>query len=90
MGSNSSRRIIVDVLIFLSIFIAPWWLSVFFISILFFIFKPFYEGLLFGLTIDLLYSNYREIFFGLPVVFIFLVLVFLSSLLLGKYLSIKN
>ena len=89
MGSNSSR-IIISVLIFLGIFILPWWLSVLFILIAFFIFESFYEGLFFGLMIDLLSSVSRELFYNLPVVSILLLFFFLLFKVLNKYLRMKN
>jgi hypothetical protein len=90
MGSDSSRRIIANIFICLSIFVLPWWLSISLILISFFIFKPFYEGLLFGLLIDLLYFNPRELFYNLPAVFISLVVIFILVQLLGKQLRMRN
>jgi len=89
MGSNTSRTI-AGVLIFLGIFILPWWLSVLLILISFFMFELFYEGLFFGLVIDLLYFIPRESFHSLPIVFIFLLLFFLLLRLLNKQLRIND
>ncbi len=89
MGSNYSR-IIISVLIFLGIFILPWWLTVLFMGISFFVFDSFYEGLFFGLVIDLLYFVPRELFYNLPAVFILSLLLFFLSKILDKQLRIRN
>ena len=89
MGSNSSK-IIITVSIFLGLFILPWWLSALFIMVSFFMMNPFYEGLFFGLVVDLLYSVPRELFHNLPVVFIFSLFFFWLSRVLNKQLRINN
>ena len=89
MGSNSSR-IITDIILLLSIFILPWWLSLFLIVLSFYVFKPFYEGLFFALAIDLIYSAPRELFHNLPIIFIISLVSFLMLNLLGRQLRGKN
>ncbi|MFH1402298.1 MAG: hypothetical protein ABIG87_01590 [Patescibacteria group bacterium] len=87
MGSNSSR-IIASAVLFLGIFILPWWVFVIFSTIMFFKFPPFYTGLCLGLVADLLYSVQREIFFGLPIFFISFVLIFLARVAIEKQFRI--
>lgn len=90
MGTDFKRRIIVDGLICLSIFLLPWWANIFFILAPFFIFNHFYEGFLLGLVADLIYFIPHKLFFNLPVVFILAVAFFFLSIFLDKQLRIRN
>jgi len=65
-------------------------LTVLFIGVSFFIFNSFYEGLFFGMMIDLLYFVPREPLYDLPAVFICSLFFFLLSKVLYKQLRIKN
>lgn len=57
-------RITVNVLIAISIFYFPWWITTLIILPSFFIFKNFYEGILAGFFIDVLYGVKASEFFG--------------------------
>jgi len=51
------ERIIGNILIFLSIYLFPWWLVSIFLLIGLFLFKKFYEVFFFALLIDLTYGT---------------------------------
>ncbi len=50
-------RISANILILLSIFYFSWWVTVLFVLISFFVFKNFYEGILAGFLVDILYGT---------------------------------
>ncbi|PJB83795.1 MAG: hypothetical protein CO088_00770 [Candidatus Yonathbacteria bacterium CG_4_9_14_0_8_um_filter_46_47] len=53
-----TRRIIVDIVVILSIFCAPlWWITVCLLVFATFFFKRYYEIILAGLILDLLYGG---------------------------------
>ena len=89
MGSNYSR-IIANIFLLTGVFVLPWWFFIVLASVLFFWFSPFYEGLAMGLAVDLLYSVPREIFWNLPVFFIFFIIVFLSCGMIWQQFRIRN
>ncbi|OGD66728.1 hypothetical protein A2442_01200 [Candidatus Campbellbacteria bacterium RIFOXYC2_FULL_35_25] len=62
MGTNIKNRIILDIFIIFSIITLPWWFSAILILFGIFVFKFFYEFILFGLLADSLYSVPREFF----------------------------
>ena len=64
MGSNTKNRIILDILIFLSIALMPFWVSFFLIALGFFIFSLFYEAFLFALIFDSIYFIPNNSFFS--------------------------
>ncbi len=74
-------RILIDIFIFLSILFFPWWITVILVIWGVFLFDNFYEALLAGLLIDLLYGTRTEEFFGIWFVFfiIFLSIYFLAG-----------
>ncbi|HEY4490058.1 MAG TPA: hypothetical protein VJC12_02275 [Candidatus Paceibacterota bacterium] len=78
------KRIFIDILLFVSVFIAPWWFTVILGFILVFLFENFYEVLIIGLIIDSLYGAHSltwTIAFSL---------LFLFSLFVKKHLKFKN
>ncbi|MSU55363.1 MAG: hypothetical protein EXS46_02365 [Candidatus Taylorbacteria bacterium] len=52
----SKKRAVADILILLSVFIFPWWVTFIVATICLFIFKNFYEIFVFGILIDILYG----------------------------------
>lgn len=79
-------RIIADILLFLTVLYAPWWLvsmAVFF-SILYF--KSFYEAFFFGFLFDMLYGVSVPSTHGFQFVFstAFLVLIFAADFVKAK------
>ncbi len=63
-----ARRIILDILLFLSIFILPFWLTVILAIACLFLFDSFYEIIPVFLFIDLLYGASEDRYFGFTVV----------------------
>ncbi len=70
-----TRRIILDILLFLSIFILPFWLTVILALICLFLFDSFYEILPVFLFIDLLYGTNESRYFGFTLVSLVLALL---------------
>jgi hypothetical protein len=79
------KRIIFDVVFFVSIFIFPWWVSIILSFIGIFSFKNFYEFIIINTIIYLLYSvpNNRIItsplFFSSVIIFLFFIIEFIKS-----------
>jgi len=74
-------RIISNLLLILSIFLLPVYISVILIFISIFLFKNFIEAIIFGFLIDLLYGSgtifgYHFAYFFTALVFIFFILSF--------------
>ncbi|OGD70393.1 hypothetical protein A3I18_02705 [Candidatus Campbellbacteria bacterium RIFCSPLOWO2_02_FULL_35_11] len=74
MGSNIKIRIILNLLIFVSIAIAPWWFSLFLMFLGIGFSFNFYESFLFAFVLDSLYSAPMNIFHGK--VFVHLIIIF--------------
>ncbi len=67
------KRIILDILLFLSVLFAPWWVSVLLALIFMIYFRNFIEIIIAGFIIDILYGNGQMYFtVGSLVVFVFL------------------
>lgn len=78
-----AHRIICDVIFFLLIFVSPWWQSVVLVAAGIFVFRNFYEALLFGVLLDSFHGVTGATFFGLNSLFtIGFGLVIIISLLL--------
>ena len=80
------KRIILDLLLFLSILLfVPWWATVFFAVVLAFYFKHYYELIVVGFIIDALYGIPQiwffniEILFGLISIFTYIFIEFLKK-----------
>ncbi|OGI87482.1 hypothetical protein A2995_01295 [Candidatus Nomurabacteria bacterium RIFCSPLOWO2_01_FULL_33_24] len=71
------KRILLDLLLFLSIFLAPFWLVIIFAFILSFYFKRFYEIIPSFLLIDLLYGINLTKFFEIPIITLFIGIIIL-------------
>jgi hypothetical protein len=72
------KRVIFDVILFISIFVFPWWVNVFFMLIGVFYFRNFYEFILVGVIIYSLYSIPGDKLISSPVVFSFAVVILYS------------
>ncbi|MBU4536873.1 hypothetical protein KJ603_02430 [Patescibacteria group bacterium] len=75
MGTDKTR-IIITVVLFLGIFILPWWFLALLFILSFIKIKDFYEGLIFALIYDIFYMVDRNLFWGFPVFFISAGLIF--------------
>lgn len=84
--SKISQRILLDIVIVLSVFYLPWWISAILVAIGAFFFDKFYEIFFIGLLLDILYGVKTEKFYG--VWFIFTV-VFTLIYIIIKYFK-KN
>jgi hypothetical protein len=73
------KRILVDIFLFLAIFIFPWWLVVVFGVLALLAFSSFYEIVILGIVIDSLYNaaitRYHHIEFVVTIGAIFLFIV---------------
>jgi hypothetical protein len=81
-----TKRIVFDLILFILIFILPWWLSIFLLFVGFFIFKNFYEFILGFIILFELNSLsftknnlYYLIAFSLLINILFLILQFIKS-----------
>jgi hypothetical protein len=63
------KRVIFDIVLFLSIFVLPWWASVFFVIIGIFIFDNFYEFIISGIIFFSLYRAPSDIPISSPIIF---------------------
>lgn len=63
-----ARRILFDLLLFLSVLFGPFWLSVILALVGFFLFPKFWEGVILLFLSDLLFGIKTPRFFGLPYV----------------------
>ncbi|TSD03054.1 MAG: hypothetical protein Athens071416_314 [Parcubacteria group bacterium Athens0714_16] len=72
-------RFLADIILFLSIFIFPWWVSLLLILFCIFVFNNFYEALFFAFFIDSAYSlslfSSVNFYFGVSI-FVSIVFVF--------------
>lgn len=78
------KKLLLEIILFLVILVAPWWVSVLFALALLYYFKSFNEIILFGLVIDILYNKFSPgvwdifNFFGFRFTFFFLILLLIS------------
>jgi hypothetical protein len=71
------KRVIFDIVLFLSLFIFPWWISVFLVIVGIFLFDNFYEFIVSGVIFFSLYRAPGDRLISSPIVFALgLVLVF--------------
>lgn len=77
------KRIFFDIVLFLSVFIFPWWVGAILALLGMFLFKEFYEFLAFGVILYILYAIpgkviiASQIWFHVILVFIFVGIQFL-------------
>jgi len=55
------KHIILDIILFLSIIICPWWVSTFFALFLLYYLRFFNEIILFGVVMDIFYGNFSPL-----------------------------
>ena len=60
------RRIIIDFVLFLGVFLFPFWINLLIGIICLFLFRNFYEFVIFSLLADLLYGGGTRQFLGIP------------------------
>ena len=75
------KRIIFDVVLFISVFVLPWWFSVFLLFIGIFIFNNFYEFIIASVIIYSLYAIPGNRIISSP--------IFFSSVLIILYIAIE-
>jgi hypothetical protein len=82
------KRIIFDILLFISAIAAPWWFTgIFSIAILYY-FKNFNEIILFGLVMDILYGRLADTFHWYDYRFtLFFLILLLTSFFIKKRLK---
>lgn len=85
------KRIIFDILLFISAIMAPWWFTgIFSIAILYY-FKSFNEIILFGLVMDIIYGRLSETFHWYDYRFtVFFLILLLTSYYIKKRLKFYN
>lgn len=65
--NNKAKRIFLDLVLFLSIFFLPWWLTLIAAGIMVYIFDSFFEILVVGFVLDTLYGiGNQGVLWGLP------------------------
>jgi len=75
------KRVIFDILLFTSVFIFPWWISLFLVLIGIFVFKNFYEYIIVSVIVYSLYAVKGEMLISFPVLF--------SAVIIGTYVIIQ-
>jgi hypothetical protein len=71
-----TARIFFNIILFLSVFFLPWWISILLGLIFVFIFSEYYEIIVLGLLLDSLYSetgSFKSALFTLAAVVVFIV-----------------
>jgi len=80
-----AKRIILDIVLFLSIFLVPFWLQGILALVLLFYFRNYYEFIVIFLVSDLVYSVSESRFFGIKIfsffvsIFVFIGVQFLKT-----------
>jgi len=88
--NNNMKRILIDIIIFISIVVLPWWLSVV-VLVVFIIYERHpYEVLFFGLFIDSLYGIPQERFLSFGWATLLAVAVFCLSFFVKERLLFYN
>ena len=79
------KRVIFDIILFLSIFIFPWWVSLFLVAVGIFLFNNFYEFIVSSLIIYCLFAVgggrfiSSPIYFSLIIIFTYIFIQFIRS-----------
>lgn len=72
------KRIIFTAMLFVAIFIAPWWVGFIFSVIGIFYFNSYYEAIVLGILFDILYGVLGNFFLGYGIFgFTLMILIFL-------------
>lgn len=69
------KRVIFDIILFIFIFICPWWISFLYIIVGIFLFHDFYEYIVAGFIMFALYSVDNERIISSPVYFSLMVII---------------
>lgn len=75
------KRVVFDVVLFISVFVLPWWISVLLLFIGVFIFNNFYEFIIASVIIYSLYAISGDRIISSP--------IFFSSVLIILYITIE-
>ncbi|HZS42942.1 MAG TPA: hypothetical protein VFA52_01855 [Candidatus Paceibacterota bacterium] len=80
------RRLIIDLLLLLTIFLGPWWLSLLLLLMPLFYFSrpPFYEALFVGFLLDILYGLGEDRVFLFSLIFTTTTFILLIAINLFK------
>jgi len=70
------KRVIFDAILFISVFIFPWWVSLFFVIIGLFIFNNFYEFIVASVIIYSLYGIPSDRIISSPIFFVSIIIIF--------------
>ena len=82
-----NTRIILDILLFVAVFIVPPWLVLLVASLCLFLFKDFYEIIFLGIIMDFLFGVPTQ-FFVFPVIYTLLAsIIFLIRISLRNHLT---
>jgi hypothetical protein len=82
------KRIIFDILLFISAIVAPWWFTGIFSIVILYYFKNFNEIILFGLVMDILYGRLADTFHWYDYRFtLFFLILLLTSFFIKKRLK---
>jgi len=85
------KRIIFDILLFLSAIACPWWFTGIFSIVILYYFKSFNEVILLGIIMDILYGRLSAAFHWWDLKFtIFFVILLLTSIFIKKRLKFYN
>lgn len=85
------KRIIFDILVFVSAIVAPWWFTAIFSIAVLYYFKNFNEIVLFGLVMDILYGRLSVAFHWYDYKFtLFFLILLLTSYFIKKRLKFYN
>lgn len=74
------KRVIFDVILFISVFVLPWWVSALLLFVGIFIFNNFYEFIVFSVIVFSLYSIPSDrlitspIFFSLTIIILYILI----------------
>jgi hypothetical protein len=87
---RSKRRIFFDVLLFISVFFLPWWISLGLITVGIFIFDLYYESLIAAFIMDGLYSLFGVSFLSTFPMTVGVSALFLVSFLVKEHFSFNH
>ncbi len=79
------KRVIFDIVLFISVFVFPWWISIPLAFVGIFVYKNFYEFIVSGVIIYSLFATpggriiSSPIFFSLVIIFLYTIIQFIRS-----------
>jgi len=83
MNNLTLKRVAIDLALFLSVFLLPWWITLSLAFLLIFYFKFYFESILLAFFFDLLYSP-ENFLFGAYLLTIFAIILFMTLEILKK------